>query len=443
MVETFRVYLNEHQLLNPQLHFVVACSGGLDSTVLCELCFQAGLRFSIAHCNFSLRGDESNRDEAFVTSLGEKYKVPVFTKTFDTAHYGVLKKLSIQEAARALRYAWLEELRNEKKAAYVLLAHHANDNIETVLMNLFRGTGLHGLTGMPERVDGARCLRPLLHHTRKEIELFARKNNLQWREDSSNQSNKYTRNFFRNAIFPAIKNVYPQAEENVLHTIARLKKTELLYEELVHGLLKKFVIENGSETKVGIAKLMQYAHTSLPYAVFKKFGFGEKQLPEILKLATSESGSVIQNENYRVIKHRNWFLISPVSSMQATTFVIEEGIKKITLPFGALQISSQKKAPFPLSKSPLIAQLDASEIHYPLLLRRWKPGDYFYPLGLRKKKKLARFFIDQKLSTLQKESVWVVESNLRIVWVVGLRIDDRFKITDATKNVLQLTIVYT
>jgi tRNA(Ile)-lysidine synthase len=428
-------------LLQPQARFIVACSGGIDSVVLCELCHQAGLSFSIAHCNFGLRGGESDRDEVFVKSLGEKYSVPVFVKTFDTAQYGLLKKVSVQEAARELRYDWFESLRKEQGAAYVLLAHHANDNIETVLMHLFRGTGLHGLTGMPEQVDGAKCLRPLLRHTRTEIEGFAKEAGLQWVDDSSNASNKYTRNFFRNEVIPAIRNVYPQAEEAVLHTIERLKKTEALYQLMLHGLLKKLLFQDGDEIKVPVNKLLQYSDTSVPYELFKKFGFGEKQLPEILKLAGSESGSYLQNEQIRIIKHRNWFLISPVAAQQTTTFILEEGTKKIALPDGVLRVKKTDREHFHLDASPLVAQLDLREMQFPLLIRRWKQGDYFYPLGLRKKKKLARFFIDQKLSALDKEKIWVVESHSQIIWIIGYRIDDRVKVTDTTKTVLQLTLM--
>lgn len=441
MLDAFHAYLKKQCLLQPSFRFIVACSGGVDSVVLCSLCHQFGLSFSIAHCNFQLRGSESDRDETFVKSLGEKYGVPVFTQTFDTEAYGVLKKLSIQEAARELRYHWFEELRKEKGAAYVLLAHHANDNVETVLMNLFRGTGLHGLTGMPERVEAVNCLRPLLHRTRAEIETFARENNLQWVEDSSNASNKYTRNFFRNEILPAVQHVYPQATENVLATIDRLRKTETLYEQLLHGLLKKLVVEEKGETKIPILKLLRHRDTSLPYEVLKKFGFGEKQVPEIFKLAESSSGRFIQSERYRIIKHRKWFLITPLHEPAASVVVLEEDKKKIALPQGELQLKKVEKESFRLNKAAEVAQLDAAEISFPLLVRRWKQGDYFYPLGLRKKKKLARFFIDQKLSLADKENVWVVESQSRILWVVGHRIDDRFKVTEKTKSVLQLTFV--
>ena len=440
MLKAFQEYIKANQLQQPQQHFIVACSGGADSVVLCELCHQAGLTFSIAHCNFGLRGEESNRDEAFVKELATNYNVAVFTKTFDTEQHGLLKKLGIQEAARELRYAWFESLRKERSNTYVLLAHHANDNIETVLMHFFRGTGLHGLTGMPQQSHEAKFLRPLLQQTRNEIEIFAAQNGLQWVEDSSNASSKYTRNFFRNEIVPAVKKVYPQAEENILNTIERLKKTEALYNDLLHGLLKKLVIEDGAQIKLPVAKLLQYAHTSLPYELFKKFGFGESQLPQIINLAKGESGAYLQNETHRIIRHRKWLLVAPVAEQEAVIFIFEQDSNKLGLPIGEIKQKIVERAHFHLDKSASIAQLDAGEVRFPLLIRRWKPGDYFYPLGLRKKKKLARFFIDNKLSTIEKEAVWVAESASRIVWIIGYRIDDRVKVTDSTKKILQLTL---
>jgi tRNA(Ile)-lysidine synthase len=280
-----------------------------------------------------------------------------------------------------------------------------------------------------------------LQHTRREIEIFAAENNLHWVEDSSNASSKYTRNFFRNEIIPAIQTAYPQVEENLLHTIRRLQKTEQLYSQLVHGLLKKLLVVTGAETKIPINKFLAYQHTALPYEVFKLFYFGEKQLPEILKLAESESGSFIQNEQYRIIKHRKWFIISPLQTTEAATFVIDAESRSVAVSGGVLRMRTVGSEQFQLNNSPLVAQFDAREVRFPLLVRRWKAGDYFYPLGMRKKKKLARFFIDLKLPVTGKEKIWVVESGSRIIWVIGHRIDDRVKVTDSTKEILQLRFV--
>ncbi|HET7898284.1 MAG TPA: tRNA lysidine(34) synthetase TilS, partial [Flavisolibacter sp.] len=236
----------------------MAVSGGIDSVALCQLSKEAGLTFAIAHCNFELRGDESNRDEAFVRSLGEIYGVAVYVKHFDTAAFADENNLSIQEAARKLRYDWFEELRKEHGFAYTLLAHHANDNIETLVMNFFRGTGLEGLTGMPEEKKEAHCLRPMLQLKRSEIEAFAKAKNLQWVEDSSNASSKYTRNFFRNELLPQVQAVYPKAEDNLLDNIRRFSQTAALYNEMVEGLKKKVCVVKGEEVHIPVLKLMKY-----------------------------------------------------------------------------------------------------------------------------------------------------------------------------------------
>ena len=420
--------------------FLVAVSGGVDSVVLCELCKQSGIDFSIAHCNFQLRGEESERDENFVKIVAEKYNADISVKKFDTQKYAVEKKISIQEAARELRYDWFVQLKKEKGFAFTLLAHHADDNIETLLMNFFRGTGLQGLTAMPgENPDEKFILRPLLEVRKKEILEFAKQNNLHWVEDSSNQSSKYTRNFFRNELLPGIKKVFPQVEENLLNNIERFKKANTLYQTSVEELKKKICEVNGSEVRIPVLKLMKYQHTSLIYEIIKDYGFGEKQVEEVMKLADANSGKFIENKNYQIIRHRNCFLIAPKAG-DAETVAIEEDAEKIDFAGGTLQLKKLPEEKFSLQKNENMAQLDAKHIEFPLILRRWKQGDYFYPLGMRKKKKIARFLIDQKLSKNQKENIWVMESNKKILWIVGCRIDDRFKITDATKNILQISV---
>lgn len=439
LLQRFKLFIREKNLSLQKDHLLLAVSGGIDSVVLCELCKQAGLIFSIAHCNFNLRGGESERDEQFVRRLGEKYGVEVLVQKFDTNAVAEENKISIQEAARMLRYKWFAELRKEKGFAYTLLAHHADDNIETLLMNFFRGTGLQGLTAIPEGGKETHLLRPLLQVRRKEIESFARENNLQWVEDSSNSSTKYTRNFFRHELIPAIQKVFPQAEENLLGTIERFKKINVLYQTSVEKLKQEVGEQHLTELRIPVKKLMKYRHTSLVYEIIKDYGFGEKQVAEVMKLTEAESGKFIENEGFQIIRHRNWLIIAPKTTI-ADTVAIEKDQAQVKFSAGLLEIGFPDKESFQLNKSPLMAQLDAAHIEFPLLLRKWKQGDYFYPLGMRKKKKLARFFIDQKLPKHQKENIWIVESNKKIIWVVGLRIDDRFKITPSTENVLQISL---
>ena len=441
MVQKFKEHVKNKNLFSINDKLLLAVSGGVDSVVLCELCKQAGIEFEIAHCNFQLRGEESERDEKFVIEMGKKYEVKVLVKKFDTEVYAKENKISIQEAARGLRYEWFEELLTPDPIAigsnfptpnHLLTAHHADDNAETIAMNFFRGTGLHGLTGIP--IKNGNVIRPLLIFSKEEILEFNNKNELEFVEDSSNQSSKYTRNLFRNEIIPAIAKVFPQVKENLLDNINRFGEIEKLYKLSVAELKKKLVKEKGAEWHIPIKQLMGFDNRALIYEIIAEFGFNEKQIAEVIKLAASESGRYIDSPvfQYRIIKHRHWFIISPIQSTVAATIVIDQQMPSVLFEKGFLKIekaTNQKQ-----NKDNSVAIIDASQIKFPLLLRKWKQGDYFYPLGMKKKKKLSRFFIDQKFSKSEKENMWVIEMNKKIIWVVGHRIDDRFKITDKTTS---------
>jgi tRNA(Ile)-lysidine synthase len=483
----FQNNIKEQNLFLQKDKLLLAVSGGVDSVVLCELCKQAGYDFSIAHCNFKLRDEESERDQEFVQSLAKKYDVSFFVKEFDTAVYADKKRISIQEAARELRYAWFAELVNSEwsivngqwsivnsepvsthrspltahrtpHSAYLLTAHHADDNAETILMNFTRGTGLHGLTGIP--VSSGHIRRPLLVFSKQELVDFAKENGLEYVEDSSNQSSKYTRNLFRNEIIPAISKVYPQVKENLQNNIARFKEIEKLYQLGVGEIKRKLCKQKGNEVYIPVKQLMAYQNRALIYEIISPYGFSEKQVEEVIKLAQSDSGKYIDssNDDFRIIKHRHWFIISPVQPIESENIIIKENEKNIQFSSGTLQFEttindprtpgtshSAPHTPHSALHTPHsalnLACLDAKDIQFPLLLRKWKTGDYFYPLGMRKKKKLSRFFIDQKLSKTNKEKVWVIEMNKRIIWVVGYRIDDRFKLTDTTKAILKISFI--
>jgi len=436
---------------------MLAVSGGVDSVVLCELCSQAGYDFTIAHCNFQLRGKESERDENFVKDIGNKYGVKVLIKRFDTDAYAEEKKIGIQEAARDLRYEWFKEIINEQLAignkqvdnsthdsqltTHILTAHHADDNIETVLMNFCRGTGLQGLEGIPAKANYIR--RPLLCFRKEELIEFAKENKLDFAEDSSNRSSKYTRNFFRNEIIPLISKVYPQIKSNLEENIGRFKEINSLYKLSVGEIKKKLCTAKKDEVHIPVKQLMSYQNRALIFEIISDYGFAERQIDEVIKLAESDSGKFIQSPGnaFRIIKFRNWFIISKNISSITETIIIEEGIDEVKIQNSKFKIQNYiLTSDFRLPASGLIACLDAKEITFPLILRKWKQGDYFYPLRMKKKKKLARFFIDQKLSKTEKEKIWVLEMNKKILWVVGLRIDDRFKITGNTKSILKISL---
>jgi tRNA(Ile)-lysidine synthase len=462
LLKRYKERIQQENLFSANDKLLLAVSGGVDSVVLCELCKQAGYDFVIAHCNFQLRGKESERDKEFVKQLATKYGVDFLVTDFETDTYAKENKISTQEAARELRYNWFKEIitnwklgkSNKEKdgslpaARYFLLtAHHADDNIETLLMNFFRGTGLHGMTGIATKASSGilnYIRRPLLSFSKEELVAFAKENELEWVEDSSNESSKYTRNFFRNELIPAISKVYPQVKENLADNINRFKEIEKLYQVSVAAVIKKLCRQKGNEVHIPVKQLMGYNNKALTYEIIHQYGFNEKQVEEVEKLAMSDSGKFIvaPDNTYRIIKHRHWFIISPMESKEAENIVIEEGISNIQFAIGSMQIEALSGNNLSLPAGNTIAALDIKDIMFPLLLRKWKTGDYFYPLGMSKKKKVARFLIDQKLSVADKEKVWVIESNKRILWVVGHRIDDRFKITANTKKVLQLRLQY-
>ncbi len=442
LLQRFKEYITENRLLQPGGRLLIAVSGGADSVVLCELCHLAGYQFVIAHCNFQLRGEESERDEKFVTALGEKYGVEVFVKKFDTTEVAAQQKKSIETTARELRYSWFNMLisnLNEKPIDYILTAHHADDNIETVTMNFFRGTGIAGVRGILPKQGN--LIRPLLFARKNELEAFANKNQLLFVTDSTNLENDYTRNFFRNIILPKVSEVYPGTAKNILHNISRFAETEQLYWQAIALHKKRLVEKRGNEFHIPVLKLQKTEPLlTVLYEIIKDFGFSSQQITDAAALLKSNTGKYIQSPTHRIIKNRTWLIITPAETSTAQNILMEAGDEKIIFDYGEIKIKWIAAAEHTISKSPLLAQLDAKEISFPLLLRKWKQGDYFYPLGMNKKKKLSRFFIDQKLSLSQKEHVWVVEMNKKIIWIVGMRIDNRFRIKEQTKEVLQLSI---
>jgi tRNA(Ile)-lysidine synthase len=463
LLSEFKDYIKKENLFQPKDKLLLAVSGGVDSVVLCELCKQAGYDFAIAHCNFQLRGAESERDEQFVRSLSEKYGVEVLVEKFDTQKHADEYKVGIQEAARFLRYNWFLKIcaeqtfgdtfnnpsagpgwhtiiGNIKHRVYVVTAHHANDSVETLLMNFFKGTGIKGLQGILPRHELLVYLRrPLLFAKKDELVTFANDHNLSFVEDSSNILNKYTRNYFRNELIPGVKKVFPQAEDNLIDNLKRFREIDILYQQAIQLHKKKLLEIKSNEVHIPVLKLLQAVPlATVLYEIIKDYDFTSHQTDEIINLLKSETGKYIESPTHRIFKNRKWLIIAPLLASEAENILIEESDKSINFESGMLSI--ERPLTFNLQPSNIVAQLDAAEIKFPLLLRKWKQGDYFYPLGMQKKKKLSRFFIDQKLSLTQKENVWVIESNKKILWVVGMRIDDRFKITSSTKNILQFTI---
>jgi tRNA(Ile)-lysidine synthase len=439
LLQAFRDFIAKERLFAPGYRLLLAVSGGLDSIVLCELAHRAGFNFTIAHCNFQLRGAESERDEHFVRQLGERYGREVLVACWDTEAYAAQHRLSIQAAARKLRYDWfLEVVGTWGGEAAVLTAHHRDDNIETVVMNFFKGTGIAGLRGMLPRQG--RIVRPLLFATRPDLQQFAETEGLVWVEDSSNASDMYTRNFLRHQVVPLLQRSYPAVLDNLADNLGRFRGIEYVYRRAIEAQIGKLVEYKGGEVHIPVLKLLKSEPLStLIYEIFSPYGFTPQQIDQIAALLNSPSGKYIWSGTHRLLKDRHWLILTPLHGAGSATILIEKDWTIVDYARGKLQLEWLQDFKGRPSAESSVAWLDAGQIGFPLILRPWRPGDYFYPLGMRKKKKLARFFIDQKLSLPEKEKVWVLEMNKKIIWVVGWRIDDRFKQTPSTREVLKIT----
>jgi len=416
-------------------HFVLAVSGGADSVVLAHLLKGAGVNFEIAHCNFKLRGAESDREEAFVKNLAVILDVPFSCKHFDTEAYATAHKISIQEAARNLRYDWFATSNK-----VVITAHHANDNIETVFMHFCRGTGIAGLTGIEPYKVKERLLRPLLVFHKHEIIDYATEAGIAFVEDSSNASDKYTRNFFRHQVLPSVQEVFPKSEQNILHTIKHLREVSEVYKIAMQKIVSKLQFIHGNEIHIPVL-MWQKAKPldTVSFELLYPYGFTAAQIPEAIKLLDAHNGAVLISPTHRLIKNRNWMILAPLeTSTNTSVVVVDQNDTSVHYPGGVLVLQSSA-AMVPEASDSNTCMLYAAALQFPLILRPAATGDYFYPLGMQKKKKLSKFFIDLKLSKTAKEKVWVLVSDNRIAWVIGYRIDNRFKLTPASTAAVKLT----
>ncbi len=415
---------------------LLAVSGGADSMVMAELFVRAGIPVAVAHCNFNLRGDASDGDEALVKLFAEQHRLPFYTVRFDTKRKMEEWKMGVQEAARILRYDWLEQIRQQHGYMLIATAHHANDNAETLLMNLFKGTGIAGMHGIRERHE--RIIRPLLFAGKAAIEAYAATHAVLFREDASNATDAYQRNVVRHHVIPAIEKWFPDAVMQIHDTAGRLSEAEILYRKAVAAEIKKLTEYRGRDCYIPVRKLQKTVPLSaICYELFTGYGFTPAQIPAIIQLTASSTGRYVASATHRVIRNRDFLVVTDVADTGADMIVIPEAPGTIHTAEGVFRFSVKDKPPAVLPSGPDAVCLDMREIRLPVILRRWRTGDYFYPLGMgMKKKKLSRFFIDQKLPLHEKEQAWVLESEKRIVWVAGMRPDERFKVSIGTRQVL-------
>ena len=421
---------------------ILALSGGIDSIVLCELLCEARIDFSLAHCNFQLRGGESDADQEFVQELAKKKGLEVHCKSFDTKGYARNFGKSLQIAARELRYAWFEELLEETSSEYLLTAHHADDNLETFLINLARGSGLKGLTGIPER--NGRIRRPLLPFQREDIQDFALERKISWREDRSNAQSKYLRNRIRNELIPSMKETIPNLSTGFGKTLGHLKESQLIIHDRLAETWKQIASSEGDLIKLEIARIRSLNQPkAYLFGLLSEYGFTEWS--DVAKLLSAQSGKMVFSTTHRLLKDRDHLLLQHLESLpdDEQNFTISRNQLSIELPSGTIlldEVSSscedRSLLKSPDSKSEIL--LDSDKLKFPLIVRKWQKGDYFYPKGMRGKKKLSKFFKDEKLSIPEKENIWLLCSGNEIAWVIGQRADERFKVTRETKSVLHV-----
>jgi tRNA(Ile)-lysidine synthase len=440
LLPQFRAHWTTHFSRLAGKQMLLAVSGGIDSMVLAHLLKECGIPFGVAHCNFGLRAEASDLDEQLVRDWCAAAGVQFHTTKFETKKRSEEWKKGTQETARILRYEWFATVMSEFGYARVATAHHANDNVETLLINLFRGTGIQGLHGMLP--DNGSVIRPLLFATRKEIADYAVTENVAYREDESNASDDYLRNALRHNVVPAVEQLFPNAVVSVNESIGRFAEAELLYNRAIAAEQKQLLEKRGLDYYIPVRKLRhRQPLATICYELLQPFGFVPAQLSDILGLITAGTGRFVASPTHRVIRNRDFLIITALADGGADVLQIDDVASLGTIDTGKFRFTlSAIDRPAEIPQDAERAYIDLNAVTFPLILRRWRIGDYFYPLGMgMKKKKVSRLLIDLKVPLHEKENVWVLESNKRIIWVAGIRLDERFKIKPSTSKVLLVT----
>jgi tRNA(Ile)-lysidine synthase len=431
MLEKFTKNISENFAFLQKSRFCIAVSGGIDSMVLVNLCHQLKLDFAVAHCNFQLRGDESDQDEHFVKLQTEIVKIPIFIQKFDTKSFAKQQKLSIQLVARKLRYEWFNTLLLNNDFDYILTAHHLDDSLETVLINFTRGTGLEGLTGIPKH--NGNIVRPLLPFSRNEIEDFAIANSIEWREDSSNKSDNYLRNKLRHKIIPVLKELNSSLLDSFENTISNLQQSQALVNDASQMVYKQVVSEQDT-IKIDISKLTAFQnYKAYLYQWLSEYGFTDWNA--VYDLIEAQSGKQVFSETHILLKDRNYLILFlKQNDNEAIQILIAKNQIDVKFP---LKLSLCNVDDISVNASNGIF-VDEDTLQFPLEIRKWRDGDWFYPFGMNGKKKLSKFFKDEKFSLLEKSNAWLLCSDNQIVWVIASRQDERFKVTKTTTKILKI-----
>jgi tRNA(Ile)-lysidine synthase len=435
MLNELKRFIGENNLIRPGDRILLAVSGGIDSMVMAHLFLELGYKTAIAHCNFGLRGKDSDKDEELVRSFADHYRIPFHTSHFETKVFAKQKGYSVQMAARELRYDWFEKLMKDHRYDSVSVAHNLNDNAETILINLTRGTGIAGLTGM--KPSSNKIIRPILFASRQEIVAYRDENNIQFREDRSNADVKYIRNKIRHQIIPLLREINPSVESTLNETAERFSGISEIVSDYITELRNRVTEHREFSTVFSINLLKEQIHNkAILFELFRPYGITNMRLNDLVKVIHGKTGGQILTGSHRIMKNRKEIIVSGEDAGDQACYTITDinGFKKIPGISSAAFIEITDT--FEIPSDPFSACVDLEKIVFPLSIRRWKPGDYFYPLGMRHKKKLSDYFIDSKYSRLDKENKLILESAGKIVWILGDRIDNRFRISVSTKKAL-------
>jgi tRNA(Ile)-lysidine synthase len=436
MIDRVQKFIQSEKLLPHNAKVIVGLSGGMDSMVLLDLLVLLEYRCIAAHCNFHLRGAESDRDADFVRKWCKNTDIPFTSIDFDTTGYAEDRKISIEMAARELRYEWFEILRKQYEADAIAVAHHRDDSVETVLLNLIRGTGIKGLSGISPR--NGYVVRPLLTVSRSEIEDYIIERELPYVTDSTNDQDIYLRNYLRLNVIPKLEVVNPSVKESIIRTSKNISEAEKIYSESIREYIDVVFIND----KINIPMLKKTASPqSVLFELLSPLGFTSSTIEDIFQSMDSTPGKVFLSDRYRVIKDRSDFILEKITSdiISDEHDLIEEESKEITFP---VRFNLRKeKTPVKIEKKKNILYADADKLKFPLIMRRWKAGDWFIPFGMNGKKKLSDYFTDRKFSLKDKKEAWVILSGENIVWIVNERSDNRYKITDESKNIFIIEYV--
>ena len=440
MLHELRQFISEKQLFSPNEKILLTVSGGIDSIVLFDLFLKAQFSFAVAHCNFCLRGEESDKDEQFVSDLAIRNGISFHVKRFETSSFASNNALSIQMAARELRYAWFEELTNTFKYDHIATAHQLNDIIETTMINLSRGTGIAGLHGIPEK--NGKIIRPLLFSSRSSIRSYAEENQLEWREDSSNIEEKYARNLIRHQVVTALKKINPNLEDVFKQNTERFKGTEQLYKFHIEQYRNQLLKKTSNGYSITIAELEE---TPTPFTILTEillpFGFNYSTIQRIYKKKKQDAGAEYYSANYLLQKDRACWLISSINQLPDFDFEFYEDSRPLEIPSGTLSLTIMKSNDFKgFSHSKNIAYIDKDLLTWPLKIRNWRDGDKFRPFGMHGIKKVSDFLNDIKVPLSQKKKTPILLNNNEIIWIIGHRMAEEAKISDSTKEIVILTL---